>query len=118
MSARRRYVQLERRSQEVATLKPHAEAAHAAYLMLRGDVSQAAVARALHMSLRTLQRRLRGEDLTFRDVVDSARRQLARTYAKDRSMTGEEIAYLLGFSEPRSLSRAMARWNARPDPLR
>jgi len=83
-----------------------------------GDVSQAAVARALHMSLRTLQRRLRGEDLTFRDVVDSARRQLARTYAKDRSMTGEEIAYLLGFSEPRSLSRAMARWNARPDPLR
>ena len=41
MAARRRYVQLERRSQEVATLKPQAEAAHAAYLMLRGDVSKA-----------------------------------------------------------------------------
>jgi hypothetical protein len=38
IAARRRYVQLERRSQEVATLKPQAEAAHAAYLMLRGDL--------------------------------------------------------------------------------
>ena len=83
-----------------------------------GKVSQATVARRLHMSLRTLQRRLQGEGLTFRDVVDNARRQLARNYARDRSMTGEEIAYLLGFSEPRSLSRAMARWKARPDPLR
>jgi hypothetical protein len=41
MSARRRYVQLERRSQEVATLKVQADAAHAAYLLLRGDVSEA-----------------------------------------------------------------------------
>jgi tetratricopeptide (TPR) repeat protein len=41
MAARRRYVQLERRSQEVATLKPQAQAAHAAYLLLRGDIAEA-----------------------------------------------------------------------------
>ena len=41
MAARRRYVQLERRSKEVASLKPQAEAAHAAYLLLRGNVSEA-----------------------------------------------------------------------------
>lgn len=41
MGARRRYVQLERRSREVLTLKPQADAAHAAYLLLRGDVSHA-----------------------------------------------------------------------------
>ena len=82
-----------------------------------GKVSQATVARTLHMSLRTLQRSLRGEGVTFRDVVDSARRQLAHEYVKDRSITAEEIAYLVGFSEPRSLSRAMVRWKARPDPL-
>lgn len=41
MAARRRYVQLERRAQEVATLKPQAQAAHAAYLLLRGDVAKA-----------------------------------------------------------------------------
>jgi AraC-like DNA-binding protein len=82
-----------------------------------GKVSQAMVARRLHMSLRTLQRRLQSEGLTFRDVVDSARRRLARKYGKDRSIAREEVAYLVGFSEPRSLSRAMARWKARPDPL-
>jgi hypothetical protein len=41
IAARRRYVQLERWSKEVASLKPQAEAARAAYLMLRGDVSGA-----------------------------------------------------------------------------
>jgi hypothetical protein len=41
IAARRRYVQLERRSKEVPSLKPQAEAAHAAYLMLRGDLSGA-----------------------------------------------------------------------------
>ena len=41
MAARRRYLQLERRSQELPTLKPQAEAAHAAYLLLRGHVSEA-----------------------------------------------------------------------------
>src|SRR5690348_15555259 len=82
-----------------------------------GKFSQATVASALHMSLRTLQRRLRGEGLTFHEVVDSARRRLAHEYAKDRSMTAEEVAYLLGFSERRSLSRAMLRWKGRLDPL-
>jgi AraC-like DNA-binding protein len=80
-------------------------------------VSQATVARELHMSQRTMQRRLKGEGLTFRDVLDSARRQLVGQYAEDRSITRTEMAYLLGFSEPRSLTRAMARWKARPDPL-
>ncbi|HVW24079.1 MAG TPA: protein kinase [Polyangiaceae bacterium] len=41
IGARRRYVQLERRAQEVAVLKPQAEAARAAYLMLRGDLAGA-----------------------------------------------------------------------------
>jgi hypothetical protein len=41
MAARRRHVQLERRSQEVPALKCQAEAARAAYLLLRGDVSGA-----------------------------------------------------------------------------
>jgi AraC-like DNA-binding protein len=82
-----------------------------------GTISQAAVAHRVHMSLRTLQRRLQSEGLTFRAVVDSARGQLARKYAKDRSIAKEEIAYLLGFSEPRSLSRAMTRWKERRDPF-
>src|SRR5262245_20811153 len=42
MAARRRSVQLERRAREVASLKPYAEAARAAYLLLRGDTVDAA----------------------------------------------------------------------------
>jgi hypothetical protein len=41
IAARRRYVQLERRSREVAMLKPQSDAARAAYLMLRGDLAGA-----------------------------------------------------------------------------
>lgn len=82
-----------------------------------GKISQAIIARGLHMSVRTMQRRLKSEGVTFRDVVDSARRQLAREYAKDRTVTKEEVACLVGYAEPRSLARAVARWKARPDPL-
>jgi AraC-like DNA-binding protein len=82
-----------------------------------GNLTQAAVADKLHMSVRTMQRTLKSEGLVFRDVVDSARRQLARHHARDRSVSTTEMAYLLGFSEPRSLSRAIARWKARPDRL-
>ncbi len=41
IAARRRYVQLERHSKEAHALRPQADAARAAYLMLRGDVSEA-----------------------------------------------------------------------------
>ena len=50
-----------------------------------GKVSQVAVARRLHLSVRTMQRKLKSEGLSFRDVLDSARRQLAREYAHARS---------------------------------
>jgi serine/threonine protein kinase/predicted ATPase len=40
-AAHRRYLQLERRSREIATLEPQANAARAAYVLLRGDVSEA-----------------------------------------------------------------------------
>jgi len=82
-----------------------------------GRVSQASIARSLHMSPRTMQRKLQGEGLTFRELLDSARRQLARQYGQDRSVTRTELAYLLGFSEARSLSRAMARWKDRSNRL-
>jgi tetratricopeptide (TPR) repeat protein len=41
MAARRRYVELDRRSAELPSLKPHAEAARAAYFLLRGNVPEA-----------------------------------------------------------------------------
>lgn len=72
--------------------------------------SAPAVARALHMSVRTLQRRLVDSGTTFRSVSDEVRRQLALGYLADPAVSIAEVAFLLGFSEQRSFNRAFRRW--------
>ncbi|HET7361958.1 MAG TPA: AraC family transcriptional regulator [Burkholderiales bacterium] len=79
-------------------------------LLPSGHVGQATVAKSLHLSLRSLQRKLREEGTSFRKLVDQTRRRLAQQYAKDSTLSASEVAYLLGFSDPSSLSRAMRRW--------
>ncbi len=75
-----------------------------------GEVSQERVASALHVSVRTLQRRLRDEGTTFRDVLEETRRDLALRYVGAGAMTLGEITFMLGFSEPSNLTRAFRRW--------
>ena len=81
-----------------------------------GNVEQTEMARALNVSLRSMQRKLKQEGTSFRALVDDTRRQLARRYLSDRTMSLAEVAYLLGLSEASSLSRARRRWERR-DPL-
>ena len=75
-----------------------------------GDISEAGIARALHQSPRSVQRKLHSEGVTFRDLLDTTRRELAARYEKDPSLSRAEIAFLLGFSEPSSFARARRRW--------
>jgi AraC-like DNA-binding protein len=72
--------------------------------------SAADVARALHMSVRTLQRRLDASGSTFRDVSNTVRCQLAQGYLTDRKVSIAEVAFLLGFSDQSSFHRAFRRW--------
>jgi len=72
--------------------------------------SAPAVARALHMSVRTLQRRLVDSGTTFRCLADDVRRQLALGYLADPAVSIAEVAFMLGFSEQRSFNRAFRRW--------
>jgi AraC-like DNA-binding protein len=76
----------------------------------RGDGDLAAVARALSLSPRALQRRLQAEGRSFRDVADDARHELARRYLADRTHSLAEIALMLGFSEQAAFQRAFVRW--------
>ncbi|GIZ10855.1 AraC family transcriptional regulator [Pseudomonas sp. NCCP-436] len=69
-----------------------------------------AVAGALALSPRTLQRRLREAGLSFSQLVDETRQQLALHYLRDPALELAEIAFLIGFSEPSSLTRAFRRW--------
>jgi AraC-like DNA-binding protein len=72
-----------------------------------------AAARALGMSVRTLQRRLREHDIVYARLIDEVRRRLSGKYLADASLSLGEIAYLLGYSESSAFNRAYRRWNGR-----
>ena len=78
-----------------------------------GKVSQQDVARALNMSLRSMQRKLKEEGVSFRGLLDDTRRRLARQYSSDPTLSAGEVAYLLGFADASSFSRASRRWGGR-----
>lgn len=68
------------------------------------------VARALRMSPRTLRRRLREENASFRDVLADVRKSLALDYLERSTLTVAEIASLLGYEEPANFHRAFRKW--------
>lgn len=72
--------------------------------------SAAKVAKALHISVRTLQRKLVETGATFREVSDLVRGQLAEGYLADPQVSIAEVALLLGFSDQSSFNRAFRRW--------
>lgn len=76
----------------------------------RGNVSDDSVADALHMSVRTMHRKLAEVNQNFRNILVEMRRELAEHYILDNSLTLTEISLLLGFSEPSSFSRAFKSW--------
>ena len=77
-----------------------------------GNFTSEVVAGAMHMSPRSLQRKLAAENTTFRKLVDAVRQELAESYLGDDNFTLKEISYLLGFSEQPSFSRAFKRWTS------
>ena len=72
------------------------------------------IARGLHMSARTLQRRLEDEGTRFSEVLDGVREQRARRLVEDRALTLGEVGYRLGFADLASFSRAFKRWTGQP----
>ncbi|MEM7138584.1 MAG: AraC family transcriptional regulator ligand-binding domain-containing protein [Myxococcota bacterium] len=78
-------------------------------LLPQRQCDMAAVAHKLHTSERTLQRRLREEGTTFRDVVDSTRRTIVRQSLR-RELGEQEIVRRAGFGSVRTYRRALQRW--------
>jgi AraC-like DNA-binding protein len=75
-----------------------------------GDVTLAAIARRLHMSERSVQRKLAEEGTSFDTLLDAMRRDLATRYLADPKIGIAEVAFLLGYSEPSPFHRAFKRW--------
>ena len=82
-------------------------------LLSAGNVTQQDVADSLHMSLRTLQRKLSEENTSYKELLDETRRELANQYLRQACLSVSEVTYLLGFSEPSNFARAFKRWTGR-----
>ncbi|XXX81228.1 AraC family transcriptional regulator [Sorangium sp. So ce134] len=76
----------------------------------RGDVDQERIARALGMSTRSLQRALKDLGTSFTAQLDEARRGKALDLLRRRDLALQEIAFLLGYGEPRHFYRSFRRW--------
>jgi AraC-like DNA-binding protein len=72
------------------------------------------VAKDLHMSPRTLQRRLQDSGSNYQRVLDEARRQMARYYLTNSVLELAEAAYLLGYEDANSFARAFRAWEGMP----
>lgn len=76
-----------------------------------GAPKMSLVARRLGLSERTLQRRLGEEGLSFQQLLQDARRQLAKGLLVQSDYSLAEVAFLTGFSEQSAFSRAFKRWH-------
>ena len=76
----------------------------------QGKISDDSVAQALHMTVRTMHRKLTEVNNNFKALLTTTRRNMAELYILDNSLTLTEISLLLGFSEPSSFSRAFKKW--------
>ena len=82
--------------------------------LLEGRHELGDLAEALHMSQRTLQRRLSEEGLSYRTLVDEVREHLALELMRAPEHSLQQIAHRLGYKHLASFSRAFKRWTGRP----
>ncbi len=78
--------------------------------LAHGDIGMGSVSRALGMSVATLRRRLKQENVRYTDIVEQLREQLAQRYLRDPARSLRDVAFLLGFSDIASFHKAFKRW--------
>ncbi|TBW59492.1 AraC family transcriptional regulator [Marinobacter halodurans] len=77
--------------------------------LLQGISRQDIVAGQLHMTGRTLQRKLSQEGSSYQSLLDEVRQSLAEDFLCNTSLAIPDIALRLGFSEPASFHRRFKR---------
>ena len=75
-----------------------------------GAPAKGAIARSLGMSARNLQRHLAQEGTSFKQLLVEARVSLACSYIDAGRLSVTEIAFILGFADTSTFSRAFKRW--------
>jgi AraC-like DNA-binding protein len=72
-----------------------------------------AVARAVHMSSRTLHRHLRDEGASLQSLRDEVRREEAMRQLRRSSRPIKQVALSVGFRDEKSFSRAFRQWTGK-----
>jgi len=85
----------------IAPVLPHGHA-HASEIAFQCGLSQ-----------RTFARRLTSESVTFSEVLNDLRRDLATQYLADHSLSISQIAWLLGYQEVSAFTNAFKRWTGK-----
>ena len=80
----------------------------------RGEANADSASRALRLSRRTLQRRLKAEKTSFQKILNEVRAELAVKYLEDARLKSLEIAMLLGYSSLSSFTTAFKSWYDMP----
>lgn len=69
------------------------------------------IAAQLHMSYRTLRRKLQEEGTSFKEIHNEVRMGMAAEYMRQTDLTTQEISVLLGYSEASNFHRAFRAWH-------
>ena len=76
----------------------------------QGVVSLTDIATHLRLPVRTLQRKLRSSNLSYMQLLEDVRCELAKAYLGDERIQLTELTGLLGFSEQSAFQHAFKRW--------
>lgn len=75
-----------------------------------GTATLACISERLALDPRTLQRRLAVEGVSFGELLEELRREIAPMYLEDPTMSLAEISFRLGYGSPQSFHRAFRAW--------
>jgi AraC-like DNA-binding protein len=69
------------------------------------------IAAHLNMTVRSIQRRLKDENTTYREIAGKFKKELAEIVLADSKFSVSQVSTLLGYSDASALRKAMKRWS-------
>jgi AraC-like DNA-binding protein len=75
-----------------------------------GICCRQSVSKTLNLSTSSLQAKLSHENTNFQQLLDDIRKSMSLSYLDQKRVTITEIAFLVGFSDTSSFTRAFRKW--------
>lgn len=113
------YPLLQQHAEQLLKEKQRAESDGGIVALVRASISRnlaqdrvrlPQIAQELNITQRTLQRKLQDAGLSFQQLLDQTRHELAIDYLKRGQLGIAEIAFMLGFQEQSSFNHAFKEW--------